>query len=210
MAQPFVARGLTVLTFDMPGEGELAANGAATDRFEQIMDTVLAYLMAETIITTDTPIGIFGTSSGAYFALRAAALNAHITACISVGGYASATAFLELAPKNREMVATLVGIEDPAAITDPNAFFQPLTTLPRAVTCPTLLIHGGNDHLVAIEQFEQLQAWVQGETDSWLLPTSGHVCYDRFEELLPLSADWMAARLGVGTAINPAIMNDTL
>ena len=87
-----------------------------------------------------------------------------------------------------------------------NGFTQIADVKIRPITCS---IDDGFT-LPSIEQFEQLQAWVQGETDSWLLPTSGHVCYDRFEELLPLSADWMAAQLGVGTAINPTIMNDTL
>ena len=165
------------------------------------MQVVLNYLAEERVISVETPIGIFGTSSGAYFALRAAAMNPRLSTCISIGGYISAAAFLELAPKNREMVATLVGVDDPSTITDPDAFYLPLTQLTQAIDCPLLLVHGGADHLVSLDQFERLQQWAQGKTDTWLLPTSGHVCYDRFEELLPITTDWMANKLGMDTPV---------
>ncbi len=205
LGQPFIERGLSVLTFDMPGEGELSEQGAAIDQFEAIVETVLNY--CRDIVSPEIPVGIFGVSSGGYFAMRAAAMNTRLSACVSVGGFINGLGFLELAAKNQEMVSRLVG-KDTSTVTDPDELFLPLSRLPHALTCPLLLIHGGKDHLISTEQFEVLQQWAQGETDAWLLPESGHVCYDRFEELLPVSADWMAHKLGLGAAVSPALLEE--
>lgn len=205
LGQPFVERGMSVLTFDMPGEGELAGHGRSAEQFERMMMTVFDYLAVEGIVTDTTPIGIWGASSGAYFALRTAAMTQRITACISAGGFVSGETFFNLAHKNREMFATLIGVKDSDSVNDSTSVLAPLTSLPQPPACPTLLIHGGNDHLVPLAHFEQLQEWTQGETDAWLLPESGHVCYDRFEVLLPVSADWMAAKLSPQHHVAPVV-----
>ena len=60
LGQPFLARGVSVVCFDTPGQGELSQIHATTADFELTMKAVLDFLYAQAYATPASPVGIFG------------------------------------------------------------------------------------------------------------------------------------------------------
>ncbi len=75
-AEAFVERGLSVLAFDGPGQGELADATTMRADYETVVGAVLDFI-------GDDRVGVFGASLGGYLAVRAAAMDPRIAACIS-------------------------------------------------------------------------------------------------------------------------------
>ncbi len=191
----FLERGISVLAFDGPGQGEVAEQSHMRGDFETVVAAAIDFLESQIEQVDATRIGLFGVSLGGYMALHAAALETRVTACISLSGPFDGSTTRNLAPRNQLVTARLFGFDDPAQLIDPAGPLN-LATLPQAITQPLLLIHSTLDHIVPVEQVALIQAWAQGETDVWMLEDVEHCCFSRAREVMPTAGDWMAKQLG--------------
>lgn len=193
----FLERGISVLAFDGPGQGELAGESIMRADFESVVAAAIEFLERQVEPVDATRIGLFGVSLGGYMALRAAAMERRVTACISLSGPFDGSTTRNLAPRNQKVTARLFGLADVEQLIDPAGPLN-LATLPQAITQPLLLIHSTLDHIVPVEQVALIQAWAQGETDVWMLEDVEHCCFSRAREVMPTAGDWMAKQLGEG------------
>jgi 2,6-dihydroxypseudooxynicotine hydrolase len=193
----FLERGLSVLAFDGPGQGEIAAQSTMRGDFETVIASAIDFLERQGGLVGATGIGLFGVSLGGYVAMRAAALEKRVTACISLSGPFDGSTTRNLAPRNQLVTARLFGFTDAAPLLDPAGPLN-LATAPQAMTQPLFIIHGSLDHIVPAEQIAMIQAWARGTTKLWTLEGSEHCCFSRANEVLPTAGDWMARQLGVG------------
>jgi len=192
----FLERGISVLAFDGPGQNELSAQSHMCTDFENVVAAAIDFLDTQIEAVDATRIGLFGISVGGNMALRSAAMEPRVTACISLCGPFDGTTTLNLAPRNQRVTARLYGFDDVAQLVDPAGPLN-LAILPQAMEQPLLLIYGTLDHIVPVEQVNLIQDWAQGETELWMLEDVEHCCYSRSREVMPKAGDWMAKELGV-------------
>ncbi len=201
----FLERGISVLAFDGPGQGELVDSALMHGDFESVVGAAIDYLVCQVAEVDATRIGLFGVSLGGYMALRAAAMEQRVTACISLSGPFDGSTTRNLAPRNQLVTARLFGFDAPEQLMDPQGPIN-LATVPRAITQPLFLIHGTLDHIVPVAQIERIQAWAQGATELWLLDDVEHCCFSRAREVMPVAGDWMARQLGVQEEVAPVAL----
>jgi 2,6-dihydroxypseudooxynicotine hydrolase len=192
----FLERGLSVLAFDGPGQGEIATQSTMRGDFETVIAAAIDFLERQSEPVEAIRIGLFGVSLGGYLAMRAAALEKRVTACISLSGPFDGSTTRNLAPRNQLVTARLFGFSEVAPLLDPAGPIN-LATAPQAIQQPLLLIHGSLDHIVPTEQVARIQDWAQGVTELWTLEDSEHCCLSRAREVMPTAGDWMARQLGV-------------
>jgi len=78
----FLRRGMATLSFDGPGQGETWFKAAMPVDFERSVSAVIDY--AGTLAAVDgTRIGLYGQSLGGYLAVRAAAHDPRVRACVA-------------------------------------------------------------------------------------------------------------------------------
>ncbi|MGH9043825.1 MAG: alpha/beta hydrolase family protein [Acidimicrobiales bacterium] len=79
-----LARGVATFTFDGPGQGELLADVRLSGDFERYTTRVIDYLEKRDEIDPSR-LGVLGRSLGANYALRSAALDHRLVACVAWG-----------------------------------------------------------------------------------------------------------------------------
>ncbi|AVH45415.1 alpha/beta hydrolase family protein [Agrobacterium tumefaciens] len=206
IARELARRGLATVLAEGPGQGET--------RIEQGL-----YLQAKVeaafsrwvdFISSDPNLGIpgiWGNSYGGLWAARTASSDRRIRACCVNGSFARPgilpfrTAF--------EQSAAMVGTQDRATI---EAIMESLHLSPERdrITCPLLVLHGGADPLVAMDDQQPFLDAADGEATLHVWPDGEHTIYNHSFERTSLVADWFAARLdgrlrGVG---NNATFNE--
>lgn len=192
----FLARGISVLCFDGPGQGEVAAQSHMRGDFETVIAAAIDFLNSEIAEVDTSRIGLFGVSLGGHMAMRAAAMEERVAACITLSGPFDGSTTLNLAPRNQLVTARLFGLDTVDQLLDPNGPIN-LATLPRAMTQPLFIIHSHADHVVPTPQVDLIEEWAQGETELLLLDDVEHCCFSREREVMPKAADWLAQQLGV-------------
>ena len=190
----FVERGLSVLTFDGPGQGEMATQLSMRGDFDVVVSAAIDHLATLDGLVDANRIGLVGISLGGYMVCRAAAQDARVAGVVSISGNFDGRAARNLAPRNQQVMAGLFGFDTLAPLFDPDGPFS-LARLPQGMTQPLLLVHGSADHVVPYDQIELFQEWSHGKTDLWVLEQAEHCCFSRMEEVLPHSADWMVEQI---------------
>lgn len=192
IARELARRGLATLLAEGPGQGET--------RIEQGLylqpDVEAAFSRWVDFILADTSLGlpgIWGNSYGGLWAARTASSDRRIRACCINGSFARPgilpfrTAF--------EQSAAMIGTEDRAEI---DAVMEKLRFDPTAdkIACPLLVLHGGADPLVVMEDQQPFLDAATGEATLRIWPDGEHTIYNHSFERTALVADWFAARLG--------------
>ncbi|MDZ7918391.1 MAG: alpha/beta hydrolase [Rhodococcus sp. (in: high G+C Gram-positive bacteria)] len=186
-ADALAARGLATILAEGPGQGETRL------RHSVHLDVDVAAAYGEFVryaSETVTPVGIWGNSVGGLFAALTAARNDDIHACCINGAFAAP----RLLPFRtfREQAAAMLGTSDEAAI---EKNFHRLTFDPakEQIRCPLLVLHGGADPLVGLEDQHPflhgaddatLRVWEDGE----------HTIYNHADERNDFVADWFVDR----------------
>jgi pimeloyl-ACP methyl ester carboxylesterase len=192
-AEIFLRRGCSVCYFDGPGQGELLGRIPMSVPFEAAVAAVMDFLTT----TFNAPMdgfGCFGVSFGGYLACRAAAADRRISACVNLGGFFDGSifpGFPATAVDNLRRAFCLAPGEDIIHLA-PSVTLEPLRSQLKA---PLFIIHGGDDHLIGLEQIEALRDWTSGPVELWIMEGAEHVCTNRFQECLPRIGDWMTERL---------------
>jgi 2,6-dihydroxypseudooxynicotine hydrolase len=192
-AECFLQRGLSVIYFDGPGQGELSGKLHMNSHFEEAVSSVLDFLETKAPAPV-TRVGLFGVSFGGYLACRSAAADERIKACICLGGFYDAKVFKRLARPALANLRGAFGLDEGDPIESINETIT-LAPLQGSMKCPLFIIHGCDDHLVDEAQVAALSDWACGPKRVWKIKGAEHVCTNRFSECLPVLADWMLAQL---------------
>ncbi|MFN8453508.1 MAG: alpha/beta fold hydrolase [Anaerolineae bacterium] len=198
--EELVKRGMATLAFDGPGQGELAArHGGPPLRFEtyhRAVSTVIDYLETRPDIDPKR-LAAWGQSTGGQLAIRAAAHDSRITTVVSLGGGYDFR--LEMAPTTpadvREEGRDLHGF---TSFAEAEAYIRQYGSLQGVVNklrCPLLLIHGGQDNIVALEELEQIQQEAASPTQLKIYEDGNHSVCNRNLEMSAFMADWLADQL---------------
>lgn len=191
-ARELARRGLATLLAEGPGQGEtrigqgIYLQPGVEVAFSRWVDFILA----------DPGLGapgIWGNSYGGLWAARTASSDDRIQACCVNGSFARPgilpfrTAF--------EQSAAMVGTEDRAAI---EAVMEKLRFDPARdkIACPLLVLHGGADPLVTLEDQRPFLDAATAEARLRVWPDGEHTIYNHSFERTALVSDWFAVRLG--------------
>jgi dipeptidyl aminopeptidase/acylaminoacyl peptidase len=198
---PFIARGMHILSMDGPGQGNsnMQKIRAVGDNYERAGAAVLSYLESREEVMSDK-IGIYGVSMGSYWSLRLASYD-HRPAALASGVACfnpNNTIFTQSSPRFKQQFMYMAGIDDEDEF-DKMAIEMTVKGYADKVECPTLLVTGEFDPLCpledAIEVYEDLTArkemWVIEDQfhPLWGIPNLGKLdCHHYI-------ADWLAGAL---------------
>lgn len=185
-------RGLAVLALDWPGTGELAAMAPAGADCDDITDGILS--LAETEPSLDPArVALVGVSLGGALAVRAAAFDRRIAACVALTPPYDATPWLwDAQPLLLDQLVALAGSED--ALERFAAGFA-LPDVVRRLRCPLLVLGAGRDLVVPPREALRLSAAVGDLATLLWYPNGGHALYEAIPAWTDDVARWLTAVL---------------
>jgi dienelactone hydrolase len=194
--RPFLARGVAILVFDGPGQGEAEYDFPIRGDYEVAIKAVVDFV--ETRADLDSAhIGVWGVSFGGYYAPRAAAFEPRIKACISLAGPYDVAAdwefFPELTREAFRVRSHCKTVEDAKR----HAATLSLNGVTERITCPILIVSGKRDRVIPWRDAERLAREVKGPVELMIIEDGNHVANNRGYRWRLQSADWMAEQLGV-------------
>lgn len=193
-------RGLATFAFDGPGQGELFFTRKLQPDFERYVSAVVDHL--ETVEAVDSGrLGVLGRSLGGYYAVRAAALEPRLRACVAWGACFDMSDFDAMPPHTRDGFVYVTGIEDRDAARAHLEEAIDLAPVAADVRCPTYVLHGYHDVIFSMGQVEKTREQITNaplEID--VEPDGDHCCHNMGPIVRPRMADWMARALSEVTA----------
>jgi pimeloyl-ACP methyl ester carboxylesterase len=191
----FLERGIAILAFDGPGQGEAEYDLPIRADYENVVGPVIDWIEAERKDIDADRIAVWGISLGGYYAPRAAAFDKRIKACISnCGPYDWGDLWDKLPPLTRAAYIKRSFSSSPEEARG-KAHGLSLKGVAEKITCPLFVIAGGLDRLCPPEDAERLAAEAKGPTELVYIPDGDHVAHNRFYMYRNQSADWLAEQL---------------
>lgn len=195
----FVARGMAVLTFDGPGQGEMFHQLPLRVDFEVAVRAAIDYACTRPEIDPQR-IGVLGRSTGGHWACATAGRDPRVKVAIAWGLIYHLRNFPSFSPslKKRFMRSANNAATEQQAMD----FFAPfdLDSVAGDIRCPVLVVQGGLDPIAPPDSADRLKAKAQGEVEVVVYPDSGHCAHDKTHLSKPLMADFAARRLMPGGA----------
>jgi alpha-beta hydrolase superfamily lysophospholipase len=186
-------RGVAALMLDGPGQGQ----SRLAHRHFLTLNWANAYRQAIDYLDTrfkGLPIGFVGNSMGGTVATLVAALDHRIRACVNNGGSMYPTR-AQANPSFFKKMITHCGAVSHEQAVEIWGTISPLSSA-RSVACPYLIVQGGKDPLVAMEEAEQVLDWAGTGDKTMVVFSDGiHCIYNHEDDKQDLIADWMSSRL---------------
>jgi 2,6-dihydroxypseudooxynicotine hydrolase len=193
---PFLARGIAILVFDGPGQGEAEYDWPIRGNYETAVTAVCNYI--ETRADLDTArVGLWGVSLGGYYAPRAAAFEPRIMACVALSGPYDMGPHWDSLP---ELTREALRVRSHARTAEEgraNASTLSLAGVAERIACPLYIVAGKLDRVIPWQDAERLAGEARGPVVFSLIEDGGHVANNRGYKWRLQTADWMADRLGV-------------
>jgi 2,6-dihydroxypseudooxynicotine hydrolase len=192
--RPFLDRGIAVLVFDGPGQGEGEYDFAIRGDYEVPARAVVDYVTRRDDLDAGR-IGLWGVSLGGYYAPRAAAFDQRIKACIALAGpFDWGEAWNGLPELTREAFRVRSHCATPQEA-ERHAATLSLKDAAQRITCPMFIVTGKRDRVIPWQHAERLARAVKGPAQLMLIEDGNHVANNRGYRWRLQSADWMADRL---------------
>jgi dienelactone hydrolase len=194
-----IQRGMALLVMDGPGQGESLRRRGLASRFdyEKPVAAALDYLQRRPEVDPQR-IALLGRSFGGYYAARAAAFEHRLRGCAIFGAlYDGVDVFDNYAPL-RTQFRWLTGARDLDEARERLEAFN-LSGVVEKITCPLLVVHGEDDHLVPV--WHAQRTYDEARTEKQLVlyghgkPGSVHCSYDGFPRAIPTILDWLYDRV---------------
>ncbi len=196
---PFLSRGMAILAFDGPGQGESEYELAIRGDYEVAVRAVVDWVEKRANVDASR-IGLWGVSLGGYYAPRAVAFEKRIKACISLSGPFD---WSDNWPALNELTRETFRVRAKQKTQDDARRFGAALTLKgvaQNITCPMFIVAGKQDRIVPWQDGEKLAKATRGSVEFLLLDDGNHVANNRGYRWRTQSADWMARQLGVPQA----------
>ncbi len=189
-----LARGVATLTFDGPGQGELLADVRLSGDFERYTSRVIDYL--ETLDEVDsTRLGVLGRSLGGNYALRSAALDHRLIACVAWGLGIHMDNWETESPATKESwryVSKVATLEEARVYVRQVIDVRPVL---GKLECPTYGLHGALD-TNPIEMIDEFRSYaVNAPLTVVVEPDGNHCCHNLGPTPRLRMADWLSDRL---------------
>jgi 2,6-dihydroxypseudooxynicotine hydrolase len=188
-------RGLATFAFDGPGQGELFFDVKLQPDFERWTAAVVDHLVSSDKIDP-TRLGVLGRSLGGHYALRAAATDDRLAACVAWGFFYDMSDFDTMPAVTRSGFAYVTGQPGLYAA---RAYLQDALSLQDvadSLSTPTLLLNGRNDPIFPARQMELVtQALARAPIEVVIERDGDHCAHNMGHLVRPRMADWLAARL---------------
>lgn len=187
-ADPFLDRGIAVMTVDWPGTGE-ATNLLLTADCDDITDGILEFAASEPGLDVEA-VTLLGFSLGGAVAIRAAALDRRIGACIAVTPPYEPRAWVRYVnPIVRQQLMLLT--KDPEHVEELIHEFS-LAEVMSKLRCPLLVMGAGRDLVVPPEESLHLAAAAGDLATLVWYPRGSHGLYESLDDWTTLAARWVA------------------
>ena len=190
----FLARGMATFALDGPGQGEVGEHSSIYPNYEVAVTAAIDALSGNDDVDLDR-IGVAGVSLGGYYAPRAAAYEKRIKAAVGISGpFAFGECWDTMPEPTRDTVQHHAG----AATREEARERISRLTLEDAVheiDQPLLCITGRNDRLIPWHQTKRI-ADEAARGEFVLFDEGNHVCNNIPYKYRPLTADWLAEKLG--------------
>jgi 2,6-dihydroxypseudooxynicotine hydrolase len=190
----FLRRGMAILAFDGPGQGEAEYDFPIRPDYEAVAGTVIDWLETRDDVDASR-VGIWGISLGGYYAPRAAAFEKRIRAAVANCGPYNWGALWERLPALTRAAYVRRSHSATESEAREKAFTLSLEGLGPKIACPLLVIAAGLDRLCPPEDAERLAREVKGPVTLLTIADGNHVAHNRFYKYRAQSADWMAKQL---------------
>jgi 2,6-dihydroxypseudooxynicotine hydrolase len=193
VADHCLRRGLAILAFDGPGQGETLFEMRWRTDFEKAVVAAIDYVETRPEIDSNR-IGIIGRSMGGCYAPKTAAIDKRIKALVAWGVMYHLQNLAEV-PKH-----TLEGfmfVSGSKTLEEAKAFYDTidLSKYAPSITCPTLVVHGGLDVITPIDNATSLIRDLKCHVETIIWDDSVHCCHDRAHIVRPALADFMLRHL---------------
>jgi dienelactone hydrolase len=196
---PFLARGVAILVFDGPGQGEAEYDWPIRGNYETAVKAVCDHIETRSDVDTSR-IGLWGVSMGGYYAPRAAAFETRVKACIALSGPYDMGANWDTIP---DLTRETFRVRSHARTQEEgrrNAATLSLKGIAERITCPIYIVAGRQDRVTPWQDAERLSKEVRGPVVFSLIEDGNHVANNRGYKWRLQTADWMADRLGARPA----------
>lgn len=193
---PFLARGMSTLIVDGPGQGEAEYDFAIRGDYEVAATAIVEWVCDRGDLDANR-IGVWGVSLGGYYAPRAAAYEKRIRACIALAGPYD---WFEIFDGLPELTREAFRVRSHLETQDEAREHARTLTLNRAaskIECPLFLVTGRQDRLVPWEHAQRIAAEAKGPVELLIVEDGNHIANNRPYRYRLRSADWMAAQLGL-------------
>ncbi len=191
---PFLARGIAILVFDGPGQGEGQYDFGIRGDYEVAVSAVLDYVETRKDLDTSR-IGMWGVSLGGYYAPRATAHDKRIKACIALGGpFNMGAAWDGLPDLTREAFRVRSHSKTQE---DARKVAQTLSLegIAQNIKCPIFIVNGRRDRVVPAADAERLAREVTSPVELMMIEDGNHIANNRGYRWRSQSADWMKEKL---------------
>jgi 2,6-dihydroxypseudooxynicotine hydrolase len=194
--EPFLARGVSVLAIDGPGQGEAEYEIPICGDYERAAKAVCDWIEGRKDLDAQR-IGIWGVSLGGYYAPRAAAYEKRIKACIALSGpFEWDKIWDELPELTRETFRVRSHSSSLDQARQKTGELTMVEAAPR-ITCPIFVVTGRQDRLVPASHAERLAKSVSGPVELMIVEDGGHNANNRPYRYRSRTADWLADRFGL-------------
>lgn len=191
----FLDRGMAILAFDGPGQGEAEYDFPIRYDYENVIGPVIDWLTPRGDVDVER-VGVWGISLGGYYAPRTAAFEKRVKAAIANCGPYNWGALWDKLPDLTRDAYIARSHSKSAEEAKQKAFQINLEGVASKIECPLFVIAGGLDRLCPPEDAQRLAREAKGPTELLVIADGNHVAHNRAYKYRPQSADWMARQLG--------------
>ncbi|MFC9358418.1 alpha/beta hydrolase family protein [Rhodococcus sp. NPDC057014] len=194
MEDLLLARGMATATFDGPGQGEMFVHRELSGDFERYTSTVIDYLVSREDLQSDA-VGVLGRSLGGNYALKSAACDQRVAACVCWGGFADMDSWDTETPMTMESwrYVSKVKTLDEAQVHVHQAL-ETRDVLDR-LTCPTYILHGMLDEIPSSFLKTLREHAVNAPLTIVVEDEGDHCCHNLGPRPRFQMADWLADHL---------------
>ncbi|HZQ63952.1 MAG TPA: alpha/beta fold hydrolase [Gaiellaceae bacterium] len=189
-------RGIATVAFDGPGQGELFFQVKLQPDFERYTSAVVDDLEQRDAVDVSR-LGVLGRSLGGFYALRSAAFDERLRACVAWGFFYDMTDFESMPPHTQRGFTYVTGRTGDEA----RKYLQEALRLEDAAArlrTPALLLNGAHDPIFPPRQMELAARALAGAPIELVIePDGDHCCHNMGQIVRPRMADWIAKRLAV-------------
>jgi 2,6-dihydroxypseudooxynicotine hydrolase len=187
-------RGLATFAFDGPGQGELFFDVRLQPDFERYTSAVIDALEGRAELDAGR-FGVLGRSLGGFYALRSAANDDRLRACVAWGFFHDMSDFDSM-PEHTQRGFVYVTGRDGA---DGKEYLRSSLRLDDAapkLRTPALLLNGAHDPIFPPRQMELVaRALRNAPAEIVIEPDGDHCCHNMGQIVRPRMADWVANAL---------------
>jgi alpha-beta hydrolase superfamily lysophospholipase len=189
---PFVDRGVSCFMMDAPGQGEALNQQHLTfpPDFERAITAAVDYLVTRADVDP-ARIGVYGVSTGGYFAQRGAAFEPRLAAVALQGVcYDMLEDCYQYCPSFRPHLRYMIGAGSDAEARKTLGDYNSRGLGPR-ITRPIAIVHGTNDEAVRFAGAQRLFEEVASRDKQFNPMQTGHNLDEAIHDLV----DWIVARV---------------